>query len=121
MRSYVDWERFALRAGFAVFQKELVKEMINPLDEKSLNRIASKTGDAYADSLLLTKEEAEINSFINILRERAKRAGFAYRGLKTPRRSELSFIMTWVTKGQAIQRHILSWSSTRWGILFNLR
>ena len=49
-------ERFALRAGFAVFQKELVKEMINPLDEKSLNRIVSKTGDAYADSLLLMKE-----------------------------------------------------------------
>lgn len=89
LRSFIDWERHALGAGFAVFQKELVKEMVNSLDEESLERIAAKTADKYAESLLLMKGNADMNSFIEILRERANRAGFAYREFEDEREKRI--------------------------------
>ena len=79
LRSYVDWEQLALGAGFAVFQKEMVKEMIASLDQGSIEQIAIKTATAYAEALLLLKGKVDLDSFIKVLRERAKRAGFAYR------------------------------------------
>ena len=79
LRNYIEWDRFALGAGFAVFQKEMVKAMVGLLDEESLNRIASKTADAYLESLPLMKGNDKFDSFMGMLKERSKRAGFAYR------------------------------------------
>jgi DNA-binding transcriptional regulator YhcF (GntR family) len=49
LRSYVDWESIAVKAGFGVFQKQVVKEAISALDQQTLGEIALSTADSYKD------------------------------------------------------------------------
>jgi hypothetical protein len=67
------------KGGFGVFQREVVKEAINSLDEDTLKKIAANTADTYKDMLLLMKGSSDLDSFIYMVKERAKRAGFNLR------------------------------------------
>jgi hypothetical protein len=84
LRSYVDWESIAVKAGFGVFQKEVVREAIDALDEPALDRIATKTADAYKDMLLLMKGSLDLDSFISVVKDGSKRAGFNFREFEEP-------------------------------------
>ena len=79
LKSYVDWESNAVKAGFGVFQREVVREAIGSLDENTLRKIAANTASTYKDMLLLMKGSSDLESFICIVKERAKRAGFNLR------------------------------------------
>jgi hypothetical protein len=84
LRSYIDWESIAVKAGFGVFQKEVVRQAINALDEPTLTSIAANTADAYKDMLLLMKGSLDLDSFISIVKDRSKRAGFNLREFEEP-------------------------------------
>jgi hypothetical protein len=84
LRSYIDWESIAVKAGFGVFQKEIVREAIDALDEAALNKIAANTADAYKDMLLLMKGSLDLDSFLSVVKDRSKRTGFTFREFEEP-------------------------------------
>ncbi len=85
LRSYIDWESIAVKAGFGVFQKDVVKEAITCLDEPTLVRIAANNASEYKDMLLVMKGSHDLDSFIITMKDRSKRAGFNIREFEEPR------------------------------------
>lgn len=84
LKSYVDWESVAVKAGFAVFQREVVKELFNAVDQNTLQQIAMRTADKSKDTLLLMKGATNLDAALSLLNNRSKKAGFSYREFDEP-------------------------------------
>jgi hypothetical protein len=84
LRSYIDWESIAVKAGFGVFQKDVIREAISCLDESTLAKIAANNASAYKDMLLVMKGSHDLDSFIITMKDRSKRAGFNIREFEEP-------------------------------------
>jgi hypothetical protein len=69
----------AVRAGYAVMQKDILREMFEAADEETLRKIAIKSADASKDIMLVMTGKVSLDAFFSILRNREKRSGFTYR------------------------------------------
>lgn len=79
LTSYIEWDMVAVRAGYAVMQKDILKEMFATTDDETLRKIATKSADASKDIMLVMTGNVSLDAFFSILRNRAKRSGFTYR------------------------------------------
>lgn len=78
LRGFIEWDMTAAKAGWAVLQKEVLKELFNSLGEERLREIAVKSADSMVDIGLLMRGEDNLEAFYSILRARVRRSGFRY-------------------------------------------
>lgn len=75
---YLQWDVTAAKAGWVVVLSEVLKGLMNELDEKTLHKIAIHTADATGDVRLMMTGDDTIDGFFSILRERLKKSGINY-------------------------------------------
>ena len=81
--NYIEWDMISSKAGWAVWEKHVLKELIEELDEESIIKIATRTADSTKNMRLLMTGSDDIEGFFLILRNRANRSGFTYQEHKT--------------------------------------
>ncbi len=77
-KGFVEWDMTATKAGWAVMQRDVLKELFNELTEEKLKEIAVRTADNTVDIRLNMTGEDTLEAFYLILRGRLKRSGFRY-------------------------------------------
>lgn len=75
-KNFVDWDATATKAGWLVFHKTALKEIINNVNEDTLKKLAVQTADYVKDVTLVMSERHDLESYLSMLRHRAKKSGF---------------------------------------------
>ncbi|HJU14028.1 MAG TPA: hypothetical protein VJ792_06180, partial [Candidatus Nitrosotalea sp.] len=75
-RNFVEWDATATKAGWLVFHKTALREIINSVDEDTLEKLAVQTADYVKDVTLIMSERHDLESYLSMLRNRAKKSGF---------------------------------------------
>jgi hypothetical protein len=75
---YLQWDRTATKAGWIVVLADVLKGMMNELDEKTLYKIAISTADSTKDVRLMMTGDDTIDGFFSILRNRLRKSGISY-------------------------------------------
>lgn len=79
LTGYIEWDMVAVKAGYATIQKDILREVFDAVDDKTLKDVALKTADSSKDIMLIMTGQVSLNAFFSILRNRAKRSGFTFR------------------------------------------
>ena len=75
---YLQWDMTATKAGWIVVLSDVLKRMMNELDEKTLYKIAVATADSTKDVRLMMTGDDTIDGFFSILRNRLRKSGISY-------------------------------------------
>ncbi len=77
--NYVDWDRPAIKSGWVFLKKEVVKAIINKLNEKEIQSLATRLAkEVMKDTLLAMKGKLNLETWIAITRNRSMRSNFNY-------------------------------------------
>lgn len=74
--NYVDWDAKAVKAGWMVFHKPALKEIIENIDDEDLVELAKNTSNYLKDVNLVMSGCNDLEGYLSLLRNRAKRSGF---------------------------------------------
>ena len=74
--NYVEWDATAIKAGWIIFHKTALRQIFDSLDDESLIKLAVTTADYVKDVTLLMSERNDLEGYLFMLRNRAKRSGF---------------------------------------------
>ncbi len=75
---FLQWDMTATKAGWVVVLADVLKGMMNALDEKTLYKIAISTADSTKDVRLMMTGDDTIDGFFSILRNRLRKSGISY-------------------------------------------
>jgi len=75
---YLQWDRTASKAGWVVVLSDVVKKLMNKLDDETLYKIAISTADSHKDIRLMMTGDDTIDGFFSILRNRLRKSGIGY-------------------------------------------
>lgn len=75
---YLQWDMTASKAGWVVVLADVVKKLMNELDDKTLYKIAISTADSHKDIRLMMTGDDTIDGFFAILRNRLRKSGINY-------------------------------------------
>jgi len=78
LAEYLQWDMTATKAGWVVVLADVLKGMMNELDEKTLYKIAIATADSTKDVRLMMTGDDTIDGFFSILRNRLRKSGISY-------------------------------------------
>ena len=78
LTEYLQWDMTATKAGWIVVLSDVLKRMMNELDEKTLYKIAVATADSTKDVRLMMTGDDTIDGFFSILRNRLRKSGISY-------------------------------------------
>ena len=78
LAGYLQWDMTASKAGWVVVLAEVIKKLMNELDEKTLYKIAVATADSTKDVRLMMTGDDTIDGFFSILRNRLRKSGISY-------------------------------------------
>ena len=73
---YSEWDLNAVRAGWIVFLRYALKELLDVIDEKTLSQIARRTADRTKFTRITMTSNDNLKGFIAILYQRSKKSGF---------------------------------------------
>lgn len=77
--NYVDWDRPAIKSGWVFLKKEVIKAMMDKLDEKEIQVLATKLAkEVLKDTLLAMKGRFDLETWIGITKHRSIRSNFNY-------------------------------------------
>ena len=79
LTNYIEWDMVAAKAGYAVFQKDALKEIFNATNEETLKRIASQSVNSSKDRLLLMMGDYSLGVYLSLVKNRARKSGFILR------------------------------------------
>ena len=79
LTNYIEWDMVAAKAGYAVFQKDALKELFNAANEETLKRIASQSVSSSKDMLLLMMGDYSLDVYLSLVKNRARKSGFILR------------------------------------------
>lgn len=79
LTNYIEWDMVAAKAGYAVFQKDALKEIFNATNEETLKRIASQSVNSSKDMLLLMMGDYSLGVYLSLVKNRARKSGFILR------------------------------------------
>lgn len=79
LTNYIEWDMVAAKAGYAVFQKDALKELFNATNEETLKRIASQSASSSKDMLLLMMGDYSLDVYLSLVKNRARKSGFILR------------------------------------------
>jgi hypothetical protein len=75
---YLHWDMTATKAGWVVVLSEVLKGLMNELDDKTLYDIAVRTADSTKDVRLMMTGNDTLYGFLSILRNRLRKSGISY-------------------------------------------
>lgn len=75
---YLNWDITATKAGWVVVLSEVVKGLMDEMDEKTLHKVATSTADSTGDVRLIMTGDNTVEGFFSILRARLKKSGINY-------------------------------------------
>ena len=77
-RRYVEWERFAQKAGFIPVTRELLTALLNEISDKKIEEIVRKVGkEVIKAQILYMQNKYDLDSFIKWSEARNRISGFA--------------------------------------------
>jgi hypothetical protein len=76
--NYLHWDMTATKAGWVVVLSEVLKSLMNELDDKILYNIAIRTADSTKDVRLMMTGDDTVDGFLSILRNRLRKSGISY-------------------------------------------
>lgn len=79
LRSYLEWESFAVKADLAPMQKCILRDLFNIASDEELEEIATKAADNLNDTLLMMYGKFDLDAALQFTASRAKRSGFTLR------------------------------------------
>src|SRR5438445_6287398 len=88
---YLQWDITATKAGWVVVLAEVLKDLMNELDEKTLYKIAKRTADSTRDVRLMMTGDDTIDGFFSILRNRLRKSGISY--MESSEKGMIKFII----------------------------
>jgi hypothetical protein len=91
LAEYLQWDRTASKAGWVVVLANVLKGLMNELDEKTLYKIAIATADSTKDVRLMMTGDDTIDGFFSILRNRLRKSGIDY--LESSEKGMIKFII----------------------------
>ncbi|TLX65800.1 MAG: hypothetical protein E6L00_07505 [Thaumarchaeota archaeon] len=91
LAGYLQWDMTASKAGWVVVLAEVIKKLMNELDEKTLYKIAVATADSTKDVRLMMTGDDTIDGFFSILRNRLRKSGISY--MESSEKGMIKFII----------------------------
>src|SRR5438132_6927633 len=91
LTEYLQWDMTATKAGWIVVLSDVLKRMMNELDEKTLYKIAVATADSTKDVRLMMTGDDTIDGFFSILRNRLRKSGISY--MESSEKGMIKFII----------------------------
>src|SRR6267143_2254740 len=88
---YLQWDRTATKAGWIVVLADVLKRVMNELDEKTLYKIAIATADSTKDVRLMMTGDDTIDGFFSILRNRLRKSGISY--IESSEKGTIKFVI----------------------------
>lgn len=85
IRSFLEWDSTAAKAGMAPMQKDILKELFSYVPDDELKKMAMRTADAFADKLLIMTGSTDLDAVFFVMKNRNKRSGFAVREFAEPK------------------------------------
>jgi len=76
--NYLNWDMTASKAGWVVVLADVLKGLMDSLDEETLYKIAIRTGDSTKDVRLMMTGDDTVDGFFSILRNRLRKSGINY-------------------------------------------
>lgn len=78
LTKYLEWDRFAEKFGFVQFSVELLEQLLEEVDEETIERIANKSARATKEAVLFYHKRLTLETFLEFLFTTLK---YAYLGL----------------------------------------
>ncbi len=92
LEDYVSWNRAAAKSGWILVREEIMKSLVNHLDEKEIQTLAVHSAKKVTkDTLLAMRGKYDLESWLAVTRYRSTKSGFQYQELK--KKSEISIIV----------------------------
>ena len=91
LSEYLQWDMTATKAGWVVVLADVLKGMMNELDEKILYKIAISTADSTKDVRLMMTGDDTIDGFFSILRNRLRKSGISY--MESSEKGTIKFVI----------------------------
>jgi len=76
--NYLQWDMTSNKAGWVVVLGDVLKGLMDSLDEETLYNIAIRTADSTKDVRLMMTGDDTIDGFLSILRNRLRKSGINY-------------------------------------------
>lgn len=93
LSDYINWERAAVKSGWILVRPEMMKSLVNKLDEKEIQRFAIHLAKQVTkDTLLAMRGKYDLQSWLTVTRYRSIKSGFQHQELK--KKGEVSIIIT---------------------------
>lgn len=87
--SYVEWESFAPKVGMIPLQKETVKLMLETMTDVQVKEIAAIAAAKFQDAILLMTGQLSLAGFLNVIRIKLEKSGFALNKLESENETQL--------------------------------
>lgn len=85
IRSFLEWESIAAKAGMAPMQKDILRELFSHVPDDELKKMAVLTADNFVDKPLIMTGSTDLDSVFFVMKNRSKRSGFAVREFSEPK------------------------------------
>jgi predicted DNA binding CopG/RHH family protein len=79
LTNYIEWDMIAAKAGYVILQKDVLRELFGSTDAETLKRIAAHSVSSSKDTLLLMMGDYNLDVYLSLVKNRAKKSGFIYR------------------------------------------
>jgi hypothetical protein len=68
LRRYTEWDRFTQKIGFVNIPREMLKAILEDVDQQKLDMISKGLGSSYKESILLWFKEVNLKTFLEFFR-----------------------------------------------------
>ncbi len=81
--NYIYWERIAAKAGWILMKNQVLRSLMEKVDEKTLAKIAkSAAKQVMKDTLLSFSAEVDLESWLFVTKQRSLKSNFVYQELR---------------------------------------
>jgi hypothetical protein len=80
---YAEWDRFTQKIGFVSIPREMLKAILEAIDQQSLDAISKELASSYKESILLWFKEVNIRTFLEFFRIASAYSGLLEYDLKS--------------------------------------
>ena len=73
---YAEWDINAVRAGWLVFMRSPLRDLLDHVDDKTLSKIATRAADNTRYTRIVLAASDSVSGFITVLKKRSRKSGF---------------------------------------------
>ena len=79
---YVEWERFTRKIGFVSIPREMLRSLLESMDQQALEVVAKGLASSWKESILLWFKEVNLRTFLEFFRIASTHSGLTAYDLK---------------------------------------